>query len=340
MIIAGHWNQEAVVYPVSREATLRGRSLINWVAMLRIGGKQPSREDWSRQGRLEDFLPRFSGWRFGVIDLPALFRATERILEYPVVDRDPVARWSFGRVTLLGDAAHPMYPMGSNGAAQAILDADTLAAALDEADGDVVSALARYEAARLPATTAVTLSNREFGPERVLQAVEERIRGPEDDIAAVITREELDQITRRYSRIAGFDVETLNRKSGQGISTAKPQHIDLRDLPYLGELVRPQFSDVTRFRLSRNHPEVPPSYLCIPKSSRDGSKSPASRLLEVQMTSTRQHVHDNRPLSSFLAGLARLIHDKGDSRGEAPRALSRWRGAGAARRSCASRHRP
>ena len=215
MIIAGHWNQEAVVYPISREATLRGRSLINWVAMLRIGGKQPSREDWSRQGRLEDFLPRFSGWRFDVIDLPALFRATERILEYPVVDRDPVARWSFGRVTLLGDAAHPMYPMGSNGAAQAILDAETLAAALDEAGGDVVSALARYEAARLPATTAVTLSNREFGPERVLQAVEERIRGPEDDIAAVITREELDQITRRYSRIAGFDVETLNRKSGQ-----------------------------------------------------------------------------------------------------------------------------
>ena len=87
---------------------------------------------------------------------------------------------------------------------------------LSEADGDVVSALARYEAARLPATTAVTLSNREFGPERVLQAVEERIRGPEDDIAAVITREELDQITRRYSRIAGFDVETLNRKLEQG----------------------------------------------------------------------------------------------------------------------------
>jgi 5-methylphenazine-1-carboxylate 1-monooxygenase len=114
MIAAGHWKQEAVVYPVSSEAARRGRSLINWAAMLRIGGEQPSREDWSRQGRLEDFLPRFSGWRFGFIDLPALFRATEHILEYPVVDRDPVDRWSFWRVTLLGDAAHPMYPMGSN----------------------------------------------------------------------------------------------------------------------------------------------------------------------------------------------------------------------------------
>jgi 2-polyprenyl-6-methoxyphenol hydroxylase-like FAD-dependent oxidoreductase len=213
MIIAGHRNKLAVVYPVSSEAARRGRSLINWVAVLRIDGEQPRPVDWSRPGRLDDFLPRFSGWRFGLIDLPALFGSTERILEYPMVDRDPLGRWSFGRVTLLGDAAHPMYPMGSNGAAQAILDAETLAAALEEADGDAVSALVRYEAARLPPTAAVVLSNRQFGPERVLQLVEERIRGPEDDIGSVITREELDQIMRRYRRVAGFDVETLNRKS-------------------------------------------------------------------------------------------------------------------------------
>jgi 2-polyprenyl-6-methoxyphenol hydroxylase-like FAD-dependent oxidoreductase len=216
MIIAGNWNQEAVVYPVSREAAQRGRSLINWVAVLRIGGEQPRREDWSRQGRLEDFLPRFANWKFGFIDLPALFRTTQSILEYPIVDRDPLDRWSFGRVTLLGDAAHPMYPNGSNGAAQGILDAETLAAALGEAGDDVPAALVRYEAARRPATAAVVLSNRQFGPERVLQVVDERIRGPEDDIASVITRDELDEITRRYRRIAGFDVETLNRKSGQG----------------------------------------------------------------------------------------------------------------------------
>jgi 5-methylphenazine-1-carboxylate 1-monooxygenase len=215
MIIAGHWNQEAVVYPVSREAARRGRSLINWVAVLRIGGEQPRREDWSRQGRLEDFVPRFANWKFGFIDLPSLFGMTERILEYPMVDRDPLDRWSFGRVILLGDAAHPMYPNGANGAAQGILDAEALAAALGEAEGDLVAALMRYEAARRPATAAVVLSNRQFGPERVLQVVEERIRGPEDDIAAVVTREELEDITRRYCRIAGFDVETLNQKSGQ-----------------------------------------------------------------------------------------------------------------------------
>jgi 5-methylphenazine-1-carboxylate 1-monooxygenase len=216
MIIAGNWNQEAVVYPVSREAAQRDRSLINWVAVLRIGGEQPRREDWSRQGRHEDFLPRFADWKFGFIDLPALFRMTRSILEYPIVDRDPLDRWSFGRVTLLGDAAHPMYPNGSNGAAQAILDAEALAAALGEAGDDVAAALARYEADRRPATAAVVLSNRQFGPERVLQVVDERIRGPEDDIASVFTREEFEDITRRYGRIAGFDVETLNQKSGQG----------------------------------------------------------------------------------------------------------------------------
>jgi 5-methylphenazine-1-carboxylate 1-monooxygenase len=108
-----------------------------------------------------------------------------------------------------------MYPNGGNGAAQGILDAEALAAALGEAEGDLVAALMRYEAARRPATAAVVLSNRQFGPERVLQVVEERIRGPEDDIAAVVTREELEDITRRYCRIAGFDVETLNQKSGQ-----------------------------------------------------------------------------------------------------------------------------
>src|SRR5262245_23852331 len=215
MIIAGHWDQEAVVYPVSGEAARRGRSLINWVAVLRNDCGPRHRGDWSHEGGLEDFLPRFAGWTFGVIDLPALFRRTERILDYPMVDRDPVNGWSFGRVTLLGDAAHPMYPVGGNGASQAILDAQALAAALAESEGDVVSALLRYEAARLPTTAAVTRSNREFGPERVLQIVEERIRGPEDDIGSVVTRDELEQVTRSYGRIAGFDVDILNRKTDE-----------------------------------------------------------------------------------------------------------------------------
>jgi 5-methylphenazine-1-carboxylate 1-monooxygenase len=227
MIIAGHWNQEAVIYPVSREAARHGRSLINWVAMLRADGDPRHRGDWSHEGRLEDFLPRFADWKFGFIDLPALFRATQRIVEYPMVDRDPVDRWSFGRVTLLGDAAHPMYPVGSNGAAQAILDAQTLAAALADPESDVVQALLCYEEARLPATAAVVRSNRQFGPERVLQMVEERIRGPEDDIASAVTRQELDKITLGYRRIAGFDVESLNRKADVAHPQLRP-HGDSR----------------------------------------------------------------------------------------------------------------
>jgi 5-methylphenazine-1-carboxylate 1-monooxygenase len=224
-IIAGHRKQEAVVYPVSQEAVQRGRSLINWVAMLRTEGGQPQRADWSRPGKLEDFLPQFASWNFGLIDIPALFRATTRILEYPLVDRDPVDRWSFGRVTLLGDAAHPMYPMGANGAAQAILDAEALAAALAEADGDVVSALAHYETARLPATTEVVLSNRQLGPDRVLQLVDDRLRGPGDDIASLVTREELDEVTLGYSRIAGFDVAMLNGKGAKHADTSPtPEH--------------------------------------------------------------------------------------------------------------------
>jgi 5-methylphenazine-1-carboxylate 1-monooxygenase len=105
-----------------------------------------------------------------------------------------------------------MYPNGGNGAAQAILDAEALATALVGAEADVVRALERYERERLPATTAVTLSNRQLGPERVLQMAEQRVRGPEDDITAVLPREELEAVTKGYRRIAGYDVETLNRK--------------------------------------------------------------------------------------------------------------------------------
>ena len=212
MIIAGHSHQLAVIYPLSPEAARRGRSLINWVAVLRHGIGRQRCPDWSREGRHEDFLPCFAGWKFRCLDIPALFGASRHVLEYPMVDRDPVDRWSFARVTLLGDAAHPMYPNGGNGAAQAILDAEALAAALVGAEGDVVGALERYESERLAATTAVTLSNRQLGPERVLQMAEERIRGPEDDIATILPREELEAVTNGYRRMAGYDVETLNRK--------------------------------------------------------------------------------------------------------------------------------
>jgi 2-polyprenyl-6-methoxyphenol hydroxylase-like FAD-dependent oxidoreductase len=213
MIIAGHHATKAVIYPISREAASRGRSLVNWAAELEVGQDTSyEREDWNRPGDPDEFVPRFEGFRFDFLDVPALFRATPRIFVYPMVDRDPLPRWGEGRVTLLGDAAHPMYPIGANGASQAILDADALARALGESGGDLPERLAGYEAVRRPATAQVVLSNRAKGPERVLVLAHERVRGPEDDVTRLIGREELDAITMEYRRVAGFDLDALKRR--------------------------------------------------------------------------------------------------------------------------------
>ncbi len=213
MIIAGHHDCKAVIYPVSQEAATRGRSLVNWVAEIRVGkDKRYEREDWNRRASAEEFADHYQDWTLGFIDVAALFRSTPQIYVFPMIDRDPLPHWSFGRVTLLGDAAHPMYPIGANGASQAILDADVLAHALADFHGNIEDALSAYEARRLAPTAQVVLSNRAKGPERVLQLAHERIRGPEDSIAGIITREELDAITQDYQRVAGFDLETLRKR--------------------------------------------------------------------------------------------------------------------------------
>jgi 2-polyprenyl-6-methoxyphenol hydroxylase-like FAD-dependent oxidoreductase len=212
MFIIGNIHQKAVVYPISEELRKRGRSLTNWVAEIRIGGdRAPEIEDWNRRGRLNEFLERYEEWRFDPIDVPAIFRAAKIILRYPMVDRDPLPRWTFGRVTLLGDAAHPMYPMGANGGSQAILDAIAVAEALRAHRDDVEGALLVYEKARLQPTAQVTHSNRGYGPEAILQIVEDRMSSPSDRVEDVITRKEIDEITLGYRKLAGFDVDELNR---------------------------------------------------------------------------------------------------------------------------------
>jgi 5-methylphenazine-1-carboxylate 1-monooxygenase len=214
MVIMGPHHNKAVIYPISRAAAARGRSPVNWTAEIRVGEDRPyEREDWSRRASAEEFAPYYEDWRFDWLDVPALFRATPQIFVYPMVDRDPLPRWSFGRVTLLGDAAHPMYPIGANGASQAILDADALGGAFAEHGTDVVAALATYEERRRPATAQVVLGNRAKGPERVLMLADERVRGPADDVAKLIGRDELDAITLDYRRLAGFDLETLRRRA-------------------------------------------------------------------------------------------------------------------------------
>lgn len=210
MFMAGYAEQKFVAYPISAEAAARGRSLVNWVAELNVGAAYAGTpRDWNRQVEKSVFLPAFASWQFDWLNIPALIAAAGPVYEFPMIDRDPVARWSFGRATLLGDAAHPMYPIGSNGASQAILDAPALVEALT-AEREVSAALQRYEQARLSSTAQIVLSNRQQGPEAVMQIVEERAPQGFRQLEDVISPAELAEIARRYKRLAGFDKERLN----------------------------------------------------------------------------------------------------------------------------------
>ena len=214
MIMAGHESQKLVVYPISQQAFEAGRSLTNWIAEIKIGqpgDPMPSRESWNKPGKFEDFMPAFKDWSFNWLDFPALATKTKEVLEFPMVDRDPVPAWSFGPVTLLGDAAHPMYPVGSNGASQAILDAHALAETLGGGASDVHGALESYEATRLPSTAALVAANRRQGPEQVMQIVEERAPNGFDLVEDVITQAELEAVSKRYKQVAGFDKAAVAR---------------------------------------------------------------------------------------------------------------------------------
>jgi 2-polyprenyl-6-methoxyphenol hydroxylase-like FAD-dependent oxidoreductase len=208
MIRAGWFTHgKMVIYPIRNNIDGEGRQLVNWVAELET--PKYERWNWARPARLEDFLPAFADWHFDWLDVPEFIRRAEVMLEYPMVDKDPLPRWSFGRVTLLGDAAHPMYPRGSNGAGQAILDARALADCL-AATGDAVAALRAYEERRLEATAKVVRTNRTTPPDWILGEVYKRTGGkPFASIDAVITREELVAITDAYKRVAGYEKEKL-----------------------------------------------------------------------------------------------------------------------------------
>jgi 5-methylphenazine-1-carboxylate 1-monooxygenase len=200
-----------VVYPTSKDLDAEGRQLINWVA--EIETPVHSQRDWNRQGRLEDFIGAFRDWAFDWHDHVGMLRSCETILEYPMVDQDPLPQWSFGRITLLGDAAHPMYPRGSNGAGQAILDARCLAGCLKRNE-DPAQALKAYEAERLAAANRVVLMNRTNPPDAILREVDERTGGERfKSIDDVISREELVAISERYKRAAGFEVNSLNARA-------------------------------------------------------------------------------------------------------------------------------
>ena len=213
MIIAGGMEAKFVLYPIAA-GTAPDRRLTNWALMAKVsdGGVPPRKEDWSRPGRWDDMRPWLQRFRLPYIDPGHLIEATGEFFEYPLCDREPLPRWSHGRVTLLGDAAHPMYPVGSNGASQAILDARCLADLLVSAEHPV-AALWAYDQQRLPMTAQIVHMNRKGGPEGVIDVAEELAPEGFDNIDNVLSYEDRKAIVRGYASTAGFAQAQVNKQA-------------------------------------------------------------------------------------------------------------------------------
>lgn len=214
MVIAGGNAAKFVFYPIHADPARPRERLTNWAIMARIAdgsGPPARREDWNSVGRIEEARAFVEGsFHLDFVEPARIIEATSVFYEYPNCDRDPVEGWSFGRVTLLGDAAHPMYPVGSNGASQAILDAESLARHL-AATGDVEPAFAAYDAERRPMTADIVRANRRGGPEGVIDLIEARAPQGFDDIDKVASYAEREAIVRGYASMAGFAKEQVGR---------------------------------------------------------------------------------------------------------------------------------
>lgn len=196
-----------VIYPIAHDYDGKGNQLINWTTEIQRDGAPQN--DWNKPGKLDDFFPIYESWRFDWLDVAEMIRTSEYIFEYPMVDKDPLKRWTFGGITLAGDAAHPMYPRGSNGAAQGVIDARTLADLLQRLDSPR-DALKAYEAARLGPTAQVVRTNRSSPPDVIIMKVEELVGDrPFDNLDDYISQDELRALSERYKHVAGFSKEAL-----------------------------------------------------------------------------------------------------------------------------------
>lgn len=226
MVWAGHADQKFIAYPISQRSADKGLSLVNWIAELRVRGKDdedltPPKTDWTKAVDKSVFDGPFASWKCGGLTMKDLIDKTDKVFEFPMSDREPVEQWSFGLLTLLGDAAHAMYPIGSNGASQAIIDAETLAKHLSADTTDIVGALKAYELERLPPTAKIVMANRANGPDHVLQLAHERAPGGFENVYDVIPKEELEEVGRVYKKVAGFEMESVNRKAVATEGTAE-----------------------------------------------------------------------------------------------------------------------
>ena len=206
----GSLRHRVVLYPITPPDPATGLATINWIAEITVDNTPGwTQGDWTRRVALEDFIHHFEGWNYGWLDVPAMLRGAKEIYEYPMIDRDPVPSWVDGRAALLGDAAHVMYPVGSNGASQAIVDARVLGASM-LAHGVSPAALQAYDQKLCADVSALVLRNRGAGPFGMLGLVDERCGGVFDDIDQVIPAAEREAFMARYKAAAGFAIETLN----------------------------------------------------------------------------------------------------------------------------------
>jgi 2-polyprenyl-6-methoxyphenol hydroxylase-like FAD-dependent oxidoreductase len=206
----GTHRHRVVFYPISAPDPATGLADINWIAEITVDNSGGWPEgDWNRKVRHEDFMHHFDQWNYDWIDIPAMLRGASEVFEYPMIDREPVATWRDGNTVLLGDAAHVMYPTGSNGASQAIVDARVLGAAILQ-HGVNARALKAYDAKLCPEISPLILRNRGAGPFGLLNLLDDRCGGVFDDIDAVIPQSERDEFMQRYKMAAGFAAERLN----------------------------------------------------------------------------------------------------------------------------------
>jgi 2-polyprenyl-6-methoxyphenol hydroxylase-like FAD-dependent oxidoreductase len=206
----GSLRHRVVVYPISPPDPATGLSTLNWIAEITVDNSGGwTQGDWNRRVKLEEFIHHFEGWNYDWLDVPAMLRGAKEVFEYPMIDRDPVPTWVDGPVALLGDAAHVMYPVGSAGASQAIVDTRVLGAAMVE-HGVTPQALRAYDGRLCKDISALVLRNRGAGPFAILGLVDERCGGVFDNIDDVIPRAERDEFMARYKQAAGLAMETLN----------------------------------------------------------------------------------------------------------------------------------